>query len=54
MGWDDDHLHRFRIPGREYGIAYIGGMNFNEDAAAVSLSQFGFHPNEWVPLIKGT
>ena len=22
MGWDDDHLHRFRIHGRDYGIAY--------------------------------
>jgi hypothetical protein len=46
MGWDDDHLHRFRIHGRDYGIAYIGGMNFDEDAAAVPLSQFGFRPNE--------
>ena len=35
MGWDDDHLHRFRIHGRDYGIAYIGGPNFGEDAAAV-------------------
>jgi hypothetical protein len=41
MGWDDDHLHRFRIHGGDYGIAYIGGINFDEDAAAVSLSQRG-------------
>jgi hypothetical protein len=46
MGWDDDHLHRFRIHGRDYGIAYIGGPSFGEDAAAVSLSQFGFRPTE--------
>jgi hypothetical protein len=46
MGWDDDHLHRFRIHGRDYGIAYIGGLSFDEDAAAVSLSQFGFRPTE--------
>jgi Plasmid pRiA4b ORF-3-like protein len=46
MGWDDDHLHRFRIHGREYGIAYIGGPNFAEDAAAVPLSRFGFRPTE--------
>jgi Plasmid pRiA4b ORF-3-like protein len=46
MGWDDDHLHRFRIDGRDYGVAYIGGMNFDEDAAAVPLSQFGFRPTE--------
>ena len=38
MGWDDDHLHRFRIHGRDYGIAYVGGPNFGEDAAAVPLS----------------
>jgi hypothetical protein len=46
MGWDDDHLHRFRIHGRDYGIAYIGGLSFDEDAAAVLLSQFGFRPTE--------
>jgi len=46
MGWDDNHLHRFRIHGRDYGIAYIGGMNFDEDAGAVPLSQFGFRPTE--------
>ena len=45
-GWDDDHLHRFRIHGRDYGIAYIGGPNFSEDAAAVPLSWFGFRPTE--------
>ena len=50
MGWDDDHLHRFRIHGRDYGIAYIGGMNFDEDAAAVPLSRFRFRPTERLPL----
>ena len=46
MGWDDDHLRRFRIHGPDYGIAYIGGPNFGEDAAAVPLSWFGFRPAE--------
>ncbi len=46
MGWDDDHLHRFRIYGRDYGIAYVGGPSFDEDAAAVPLSQFRFRPTE--------
>ena len=46
MGWDDDHLHRFRIHGRQYGIAYIGGPTFAEDAAAGPLSRFGFRPTE--------
>ena len=46
MGWDDDHLHRFRIHGRDYGIAYVGGPSFDEDAATVRLAQFGFRPTE--------
>ena len=46
MGWDDDHLHRFRIHGRDYGIAYLGGPSFGEDAASVPLSRFGFCPSE--------
>jgi hypothetical protein len=46
MGWDDDHLHRFRIHGRDYGIAYLGGVSFDDDAAAASLSRFGLRPTE--------
>jgi len=46
MGWDDDHLHRFRIHGRDCGIAYVGGPNFDEDAAALRLAEFGFRPTE--------
>jgi hypothetical protein len=37
MAWDDDHLHRFRIHGRDYGTTYAGGPSFDEDAAAVRL-----------------
>jgi hypothetical protein len=43
MGWEDDHLHRFRIHGRDYGIAYIGGPMFADDAAAVPLSAADWH-----------
>jgi hypothetical protein len=46
MGWDDDHLHRFCIQGFEYGIAHVGGLDFDEDAAAVPLSRFQFQPTE--------
>jgi hypothetical protein len=46
MAWDDDHLHRFRIHGRDYGIAYVGGASIDEDAAAVQLAQFEFRPAE--------
>ena len=28
MGWTDSHLHRFLIHGKEYGIAYEGGIGF--------------------------
>ncbi len=49
MGWDDDHLNRFRVHGRNYGIAHIRGVNLDEDAAAVPLSQFGFRPTERCP-----
>ncbi len=46
LGWDDDHLHRFCIQGREYGIAYADRLHFDEDAAAVPLSRFQFRPSE--------
>ena len=46
MGWDDDHLHRFRIHGRDYGIAHVGSPSFDEDAATVRLAQFGLRPTE--------
>ena len=46
MGWDDDHLHLFRIHGRDYGIAYLGGPGFGEDAAAVPLAWFRFRATE--------
>jgi len=31
MGWSDDHLHQFRIHGKRYGIAWIGGISFSDD-----------------------
>jgi hypothetical protein len=46
IGWDDDHLHRFHIHGHDYGVAHGGGLTFAENAAAVPLSRFQFHPTE--------
>jgi hypothetical protein len=46
MGWNDEHRHRFRIHGQDYGIDYIEGMSFDEDAETVPLSRFGFRPTE--------
>ena len=28
FGWEDMHLHRFEIPGREYGLSREGGIFF--------------------------
>jgi hypothetical protein len=46
LGWTDEHLNRFVIQGREYGIAYIGGMSFRDDPRRVWLADFGFRPHE--------
>jgi len=31
FGWAGDHLHRFIIRGKDYGIAYVGGIMFSDD-----------------------
>ena len=37
MGWDDAHLHRFRIRGKDYGISRMGGIGFRDDPHQVHL-----------------
>lgn len=44
--WSGEHLHRFRIHGKDYGIAYRGGISFDDDAHAMPLSRFRLHPRE--------
>ena len=46
MGWSDDHLHRFRIHGKQYGIAWMGGLSFSADPETVRLKDFRFRINE--------
>jgi hypothetical protein len=46
MGWDDAHLHRFRIRGKDYGLSRIGGLGFRDDPHRVRLGDFHFRPNE--------
>ena len=46
FGWEDAHLHRFRIHGREFGIYRDGGVWFDEDARAVPLSRFELRVGE--------
>jgi hypothetical protein len=37
MGWSDSHLHRFRIHGKDYGVAHEGGLTFSDDPDGVRL-----------------
>src|SRR5215471_16404967 len=44
--WSGERLHRFRIHGKDYGIAYLGGISFNDNAHTVPLSHFRLHSRE--------
>jgi hypothetical protein len=46
MGWDDTHLHRFRIRGKAYGTSRISGVGFGDDPRQVRLADFHFGHNE--------
>ncbi len=46
MGWEDVHLHRFRIHGKDYGISHAGGLLFVDDPHQVRLSDFKLHVGE--------
>lgn len=46
MGWENWHLHRFTIFGKDYGIYYDGGMYFSDDPREVLLSDFDFNLND--------
>ena len=48
--WSGEHLPRFRVHGKEYGIADLGGMNVDDDPHPVPLSRFRFTPTGIVPL----
>jgi len=45
--WRGEHWHRFRIHGKDYGIAYLGGIRFDDNPYAVPLSRFRLHRREW-------
>ncbi len=46
FSWGGEHLHRFRIHGKDYGIAYSGGTGFDDDPHQVRLSDFHLHRRE--------
>lgn len=42
MGWDNTHLHSFKIWGMTYGISRSGGMYFPDDPCKMFVGDFGF------------
>src|SRR5512145_2649879 len=46
MGWEDLHLHRFCIHGKDYGIYQPGGLLFDDDPTRVVLANFRLRPGE--------
>ena len=46
MGWEDFHLHQFRIHGRLFGISREGGISFRDDSWSVRLADFRLRPGE--------
>jgi hypothetical protein len=42
MGWDNVHLHCFKIWGRTYGISQSGGMYFPDNPCKMLIGDFGF------------
>src|SRR5437867_7786443 len=46
MGWSDEHLHRFVIHGKDYGLSRIGGIRFADDPRRIQLIDFGLRVRE--------
>ena len=46
MGWEDIHLHRFRIHGKDYGIYRTGGLLFDDDPDEVTIAGFKLRASE--------
>jgi len=46
MGWEDLHLHQFRVYGKAYGISRDGGMLFDDDPYQVTLADFKLRARE--------
>jgi hypothetical protein len=46
LGWSDEHLNRFVIHGREYGVSHLGGISFRDDPCQVRLADLGLRVRE--------
>jgi hypothetical protein len=44
--WSGEHLHCFRIQGKDYGIAYLGGISLEDNPHERLLSRFQLHSRE--------
>jgi hypothetical protein len=46
LGWADEHLNRFVIHGREYGVWHDGGIGFRDNPRHVRLTDLGLRVRE--------
>ncbi len=46
MGWSDEHLNRFSIHGKYYGVYHSGGICFSDDPAQVRLADLQLRERE--------
>src|SRR5947209_16140281 len=46
LGWSDEHLNRFVIHGREYGVWHDGGIGFRDHPRHVRLTDLGLRVRE--------
>src|SRR5712691_10573599 len=46
LGWTDEHLNRFVIHGREYGVWHDGGIGFRDNPRRVCLADLGLRVRE--------
>jgi hypothetical protein len=51
FAWSDVHLHAFRIHGKEYGGARVGGPHFEDDPRQVSLAALRLHRGECLTYV---
>ena len=51
LGWSDEHLNRFVLRGREYGVRHDGGVGFVQQFRPLSgLELQGVIEHQWVQL----
>ena len=53
LGWTDEHLNRFVIHGREYGVWHDGGIGFRDNPRHVRLADLGLrvvHLLRWLKI----